>query len=114
MALRGVIDSPDIPLNVSRSYLQMDRTVRQLGGHISKKVSDSLTVLYRNERDRFIQCWEDISMVVKLGSLEDEKFYDRVKDILVWKTVKDGWTTAGEYLEKQSRKNPGTHPLYER
>lgn len=98
MALRGIIDSPDIPLNVSRSYLQMDRTVRQLSGHISKKVSDSLTTLYRNEREKFIQSWEDISMVVKLGALEDEKFYDRIKDILVWKTVKGEWITVEEYL----------------
>lgn len=107
MALRGVIDSPDIPLNVSRSYLQMDRTVRQLGGHISKKVSDSLSTLYRNERERYIQCWEDISMVVKLGILEDEKFYERVKDILIWKNVKGGWMTVEEYLEPNREKTQG-------
>jgi len=104
MALRGVIDSPDIPLNVSRSYLQMDRTVRQLSSHISKKVSDSLAVLYRNERDRFITCWQDISMVIKLGMLEDEKFYDRVKDFLIWKNADSVWTTVEEYLERNREK----------
>lgn len=104
MALKGVIDSPDIPLNVSRSYLQMDRTVRQLSGHISKKVSDSLSTLYRNERERFIKSWEDISMVVKLGILEDDKFYERVKDILIWKTVDGEWMTAPEYLDRYSEK----------
>ena len=98
-----MIDSPDIPLNVSRSYLQMDRTVKQLSGHISKKVSDSLTSLYRNDRDRFIKCWEDVSMVVKLGVLEDEKFYERVKECLIWKTTDGVWTTVEEYLERCKR-----------
>lgn len=100
MALRGVIDSPDIPLNVSRSYLQMDRTVRQLSGHISKKVSDNLATLYHNERERFIQSWNDISTVIKLGILEDEKLYERVKDFLIWKTVEGDWMTAQEYLDR--------------
>lgn len=104
MVLRGVIDSPDIPLNVSRSYLQMDRTVRQLANHISKKVSDSLSTLYRNERERFIQGWDDVSMVVKLGMLEDEKFYDRVKEFLIWKDTDGNWTTAEEYLERNREK----------
>ncbi len=104
MALRGVIDSPDIPLNVSRSYLQMDRTVRQLSGHISKKVSDSLATLYRNERERFIQSWNDIALVIKLGILEDEKLYERVKDFLIWKTVDGEWITAQEYLDRYREK----------
>ncbi|CDZ79698.1 High temperature protein G [Candidatus Rubidus massiliensis] len=98
MALRGVIDSPDIPLNVSRSYLQMDRTVRQLSNHITKKVADSLNTLYRNDKDRFIECWEDVSMVVKMGVLEDEKFYDKVKDIIIWKDTQGNWITVDEYL----------------
>lgn len=104
MVLQGVIDSPDIPLNVSRSYLQMDRTVRQLGAHISKKVSDNLSNLYRNERERFYSVWKDISMIVKLGALEDEKFYERVKEFLLWKTSEGTWTTAEEYLERQREK----------
>lgn len=98
MVLRGVIDSPDIPLNVSRSYLQMDRTVRQLASHISKKVSDSLNTLYRNERDRFIASWDEVSMVVKLGILEDDKFYEKVKDFLIWKNTENAWKTVEEYL----------------
>jgi molecular chaperone HtpG len=95
-----VIDSPDIPLNVSRSYLQMDRTVKQLSGHISKKVADSLTSLYRTDRNRFIDAWENVGLVVKLGLLEDEKFYERVKEILIWKTTDGVWTTIEEYLER--------------
>lgn len=104
MVLQGVIDSPDIPLNVSRSYLQMDRTVRQLGTHISKKVSDSLNTLYKNDRERFIKVWEDISLVIKLGAVQDEKFYDRVKDIIIWKDTDGNWTTVDEYLERNKDK----------
>ncbi|MBS4166296.1 Chaperone protein htpG [Neochlamydia sp. AcF65] len=104
MALRGIIDSPDIPLNVSRSYLQVDRTVRQLSGHIAKKVFDSLATLYRNERERFVASWEDISIVVKLGILEDDKLYERVKDFLIWKTVEGEWITAQEYLDRYREK----------
>ena len=108
MALRGVIDSPDIPLNVSRSYLQMDRTVRQLGSHISKKVSDSLSTLYKTDRDRFIKSWEDAAAVIKLGILEDEKLYDRCKDFLIWKNTAGEWTTLEEYLERNSEKTQDT------
>ncbi|MFI5343972.1 MAG: molecular chaperone HtpG [Chlamydiales bacterium] len=104
MVLKGVIDSPDIPLNVSRSYLQMDRTVRQLASHISKKVSDSLANVYRNDRERFINAWKDISLIIKLGVLEDEKFYDRVKEILIWQTTDNSWTTISEYLERNQEK----------
>lgn len=104
MVLRGVIDSPDIPLNVSRSYLQMDRTVRQLANHISKKVSDSLNTLYRAEREKFLACWSDVSMVVKLGVLEDDKFYEKVKDILIWKNTQGEWTTIEDYLERNKEK----------
>lgn len=104
MALKGVIDSPDIPLNVSRSYLQMDRTVRQLSTHISKKVSDSLGVLYRNERERFLNCWKDVSVIVKFGCIEDDKFYERSKEFLVWKNSQGEWTTIEDYLERNREK----------
>lgn len=104
--LKGVIDSPDIPLNVSRSYLQTDKTVRQLSSHISKKVTDSLSVLYRNDREKFLKAWEDTSVIVKLGILEDEKFYERAKEFLVWKDVDGNWTTVQEYLEKNQDKIP--------
>ncbi len=102
--LRGAIDSPDIPLNVSRSYLQVDQNVRQLSAHISKKVSDRLSLFYKSEREKYIGSWPDIEMVVKLGILQDEKFYDRVKDLLIWKNSEDNWTTIGEYLERAKEK----------
>jgi molecular chaperone HtpG len=104
MMLKGVIDSPDIPLNVSRSYLQTDRTVRQLGSHISKKVTDSLSTLYKTDRNRFYQAWNDVSVVVKLGILEDDKFYERAKEFLVWKDTDKNWTTIQEYLERNQEK----------
>lgn len=105
MVLRGIIDSPDIPLNVSRSYLQMDRTVRQLSAHISKKVSDNLSTLYRNEKERFISSWNDVSLIIKLGILEDEKFYERVKEFLIWKNTSNEWETVDEYLERNKEKS---------
>lgn len=104
MMLKGVIDSPDIPLNVSRSYLQTDKTVRQLSGHIAKKVTDSLSVLYRNDRERFIKAWQDVSVVVKLGILEDDKFYEKAKEFLVWKDTDQQWTTLQDYLERNREK----------
>lgn len=100
MILRGAIDSPDIPLNVSRSYLQMDRTVKQLGAHISKKISDRLSTLYRTEKEKFLSYWEDIEIIIKYGALQDEKFYERVKEFLVWKNAQGEWTTTEAYLER--------------
>jgi len=98
--LRGAIDSPDIPLNVSRSSLQVDRTVRQLGAHISKKVTDRLAGLYRTERETFLKYWEDIELIIKFGALQDDKFYERAKEFFIWKNNKDEWTTLEEYLER--------------
>ncbi|MCH9612911.1 MAG: Chaperone protein HtpG [Chlamydiia bacterium] len=98
MVLRGAIDSPDIPLNVSRSYLQTNRTVRQVGAHISKKVSDRLVALSNQDKEKFEQTWPDIEMIVKLGCIQDEKFYDKVKDVLMWKNISDEWTTFTNYL----------------
>ncbi len=95
--LRGAIDSPDIPLNVSRSTLQMDKTVRQLASHISKKVSDRLSSLYTLEREKFIALWPDVEMIIKLGMLQDDKFYERSQGFLLWKTTEGAWTTLAEY-----------------
>lgn len=102
--LRGIIDSPDIPLNVSRSYLQVDRTVRQLANHVAKKVADRLAHFYSNDKERFFTCWKDLEVVVKLGVMQDEKFYKRVKELLVFKTTQGEWTTVEEYLERNKEK----------
>lgn len=102
--LRGAIDSPDIPLNVSRSHLQSNRTVRQLSSHISKKVADKLLSLYQTNREDFISRWTDVEIIVKLGILRDPKFYDKIKPCLIWKTSDDTWTTVEEYLERNKEK----------
>ena len=107
--LRGVIDSPDIPLNVSRSNLQMDRTVRQLSNHISKKVSDKLTSQWQSDRKAFIEKWPDIEMIIKLGVLQGDKFYDRIKGCIIWKNSNDEWTTLEEYLERHEDKKVFYH-----
>jgi molecular chaperone HtpG len=91
MCLRGALDSTDIPLNVSRSALQMDRTVRQLSSHISKKIGDRLSSLYQTERDKFNAAWPDIELIIKLGILQDEKFYEKAKEFLIWKNLKGEW-----------------------
>lgn len=106
--LRGAIDSPDIPLNVSRSTLQMDRNVRQMGTHISKKISDRLGNVYKADREKFIKFWEDIEVIVKLGAMQDEKFYSRVKDFLLWKNTQGEWSTVEDYLERNKEKHENT------
>lgn len=100
MVLRGVIDSPDIPLNVSRSALQMDRTVKQLGAHISKKITDKLSALHSNDFEKYCTFWRDIETIVKLGMLQDDKFYERAKDLLIWKNTKGEWTSLHAYLTR--------------
>jgi molecular chaperone HtpG len=98
--MRGALDSPELPLNVSRSNLQVDQNVKQLGTHISKKVSDRLNVLFKNDRAHYCALWPELELLVKLGLLQDEKFYDRVKDLLIWKTSKNEWSTVQELLDR--------------
>jgi molecular chaperone HtpG len=102
--MRGAIDSPDIPLNVSRSYLQVDHNVRQLSNHISKKVSDRLSNLFKTDRETYISYWPEIETLVKLGVLQDEKFYDRTKDAIIWKSSSNQWTNLQEYLDRAKEK----------
>lgn len=107
MCLRGVIDIPDIPLNVSRSYLQVDKTVKQLSSHISKKVSDSLSTLFKTNREKYTASWKDISPIVKLGVIQDEKFSERMKDLLIWKTLEGESLTLEEYKSRNQEKTKG-------
>lgn len=90
LPLRGVIDSLDIPLNVSRSFLQNDRTVRRIADYIAKKVGDRLKELYRDDRDEYIRCWQDLGTFVKFGSINDDKFKKQVEDILIYRTTWQG------------------------
>ena len=87
LPLRGVIDSVDIPLNVSRSFLQNDRTVRRIADYIAKKVGDRLKELYRDNRDEYVRCWQDLGTFVKFGSINDDKFKKQVEDILIYRTT---------------------------
>jgi molecular chaperone HtpG len=87
MPLRGVIDSTDIPLNVSRSFLQNDRTVRKIADYIARKVGDSLKGLYRDDRAKYITSWQDLGTFIKFGSLNDDKFKEQVKDFVIFRTT---------------------------
>ena len=94
MPLRGVIDSPDIPLNVSRSALTNDRTVRRIADFIAKKIGDRLKSLYKENRDEYISCWEDVGTFVKYGSLKNEKFKKQVEDLIIFRTTYQAATTT--------------------
>jgi len=87
MPLRGVIDSPDIPLNVSRSALTKDRTVRRIADFIAKKIADRLKSLYNEDAKEYIRCWVDVGTFIKFGSLKEDKFKQQVEDILIYRTT---------------------------
>lgn len=102
MMLHGVLDSPDIPLNVSRSYLQSDANVKKISQHITKKVADKLTDLFKKDRKDFEKKWDDINIFVKYGIISDEKFYDRAKDFGLLKNTSKEYFTFTEYKDKVS------------
>ena len=96
MLLKGVIDCPDLPLNVSRSFLQNDGDVAKISRHITKKVSDKLHSIFNNEREKYEQYWNDISPFIKFGCIKDSKFYERVKDILLFQSINGGYLTLAD------------------
>lgn len=100
MLLHGILDSPDIPLNVSRSYLQSDSNVKKISQHITKKVADKLQEMFKKDRKEFEKKWDDISIFVKYGMISDEKFYDRSKEFALLKNVDGQYFTLDEYKEK--------------
>jgi len=97
--LHGVIDSPDIPLNVSRSFLQTDGNVRKINSHITKKVGDKLNSLFKDDRQAFEDKWQDIHVFVKYGMITDDKFYDKVAKNCLLKNTKGEFKTLEEYKE---------------
>ena len=97
MLLRGVLDSPDIPLNVSRSYLQSDQNVKKISSHITKKVADRLQDIFTNDRKQFEEKWDDIKIFIEYGMLSDDKFYDRAKDFVLLKDNDNKYYTLEEY-----------------
>lgn len=98
LLLKGVIDCPDLPLNVSRSFLQNDRDVSKISKHIVKKVADKLKSLHKTERDNYEKFWDDIQVFIKFGCLKDDKFYDRIKDVILYKTIYGKHISLDEYL----------------
>ena len=98
--LKGVIDSPDIPLNVSRSYLQADGAVKKISGYITKKVADKLITLFKNNRADFEKKWNDIKVIIEYGMLSEDKFFDKAKKFALYPTVADTYFTFDELLEK--------------
>ena len=102
--LHGVIDSPDIPLNVSRSYLQSDNNVKKISGYITKKVADKLAELYKADKDNFAKKWDDIKMFIQFGMLTDEKFYEKATGFALYKNLDGKYATLDEYMD-QVREN---------
>ena len=100
MLLHGVLDSPDIPLNVSRSYLQSDANVKKISAHITKKVADKLVDMFIKDRAEFEKKWDDISVFVKYGIISDEKFYEKAKEFALLKNVDSKYFTFKEYEEQ--------------
>lgn len=101
LLLNGVIDCPDIPLNVSRSFLQNDRQVQKISKHIVKKVSDKLTGLYKTDREKYEKCWADLSVFIKVGCLKDEDFYAKVKDIVIFKDLDGKYKNLEDFRKEQ-------------
>ena len=98
--LKGVIDSPDIPLNVSRSYLQADGAVKKISGYITKKVADKLASLFKKDRADFEKKWNDIKVIIEYGMLSEDKFFDKAKKFALYPTVDDSYFTFDELVEK--------------
>ncbi len=114
--LHGVIDSPDIPLNVSRSYLQEDGNVKKISSHITKKVADKLASMFKNDRADFEKKWEDVKIFIEFGMLTDAKFYEKASKFYLFKSIDGKYYTQEEYLEKvkanQTDKDGKTVLLY--
>ncbi|MHC1705236.1 MAG: molecular chaperone HtpG [Tenuifilaceae bacterium] len=114
--LHGVIDSPDIPLNVSRSYLQSDSNVKKISGHITKKVADRLQDIFKNDRPQFEKKWDDLKLFITFGMITDEKFYERAEKFSLFKNIDGKYFTFEEYekliKESQTDKNKTLIYLY--
>ena len=108
LLLKGILDCPDMPLNVSRSALQNDGYVEKMNTYITKKVADKLNQLFKSDRSAFEGFWDDINIFIKYGCMREEKLYDRIKDILLLKTTDGVYETVAEYLEKNQEKHENT------
>ena len=104
LLLKGVIDCPDFPLNVSRSALQNDGTVKKISDYITKKVADKLSGMYKTDRENYNKYWDDISPFIKYGCLSDNKFSDRMKDYIIFKNLDNEYITLGDYGKAKDTK----------
>jgi molecular chaperone HtpG len=112
MLLKGVIDCPDLPLNVSRSALQNDGFVQKVSGYITKKVAEKLTGMFKTQRDDYNKYWNDINPFIKYGVMRDEKFYDRMKDALIFRNLNGKYMTLKECIDENKEKHPNTIYYY--
>ncbi|MBP5289255.1 MAG: molecular chaperone HtpG [Clostridia bacterium] len=112
MLLRGVLDCPELPLNVSRSYLQNSGYVTKISNHITKKIADKFNALFNNDREKLAGIWADIKPFAEYGCTRDEKFFSRMKDIILYKTVDGDYLTAPELLEKNKDKGADNTVYY--
>ena len=108
LMLKGMLDCPDLPLNVSRSYLQDEGYIKMISRHITKKMADKLNLLYKKELDNYTKYWSDINPFVKYGCMRESRFYERVKDIVIFKTINDEFITLNKYLEKNKENHENT------
>lgn len=105
LLLKGTLDCPDLPLNVSRSFLQNDGYVRKISDYITKKVADKLNSVYKKEKENYEKFWDDINPFIKYGCMRESKFHDKVKDIVIYKTTNEEYVTLKEYLERNNEKH---------
>ena len=105
LLLKGAIDCPDLPLNVSRSFLQNDKDVSKISKHIVKKVADKLNSIFNMDREKYNEFWDDIQIFIKYGCLKDEGFYEKIKDSIIFKTINDEYVTLKDYLENAKDKH---------
>ena len=110
MLLKGVIDCPDLPLNVSRSALQNDGFVKKISDYITKKVADKLSGMYKVDRENYEKYWDDISPFIKFGCLKDQKFQEKMKDFIIFKNLDDKYITLPEYVENMKGKEDSEQP----
>ena len=108
LVLKGVIDCPDLPLNVSRSALQNDGFVAKISDYITKKVADKLIGMYKNHKDEYEGLWDDLSPFIKFGCLRDNKFDEKMKEFMIFKNLEDKYLTLPEYLEAAKEKHENT------
>ncbi len=113
MLLNGIIDCPDIPLNVSRSFLQNDKQVQKISKHITKKVADKLTSLFKEDKEQYEKCWKDLATFIKFGCMKEDDFYDKVKEIILYKNLSGEYQAIqallGEEINDEDAKN-GVQP----